>query len=373
MLNIVDWSMKYLVALCCLGVVQATARQTIPMDTSNWDIDAVSYVIENYEDYDAVYLQSGYATLKNQTFEDGIIEFDVYMTERAGFPGVMFRQFDEQNGESFYLRPHQSGNPDANQGAPIINGITAWQLYFGASYSVPYQYRFHDWTHVKLVVQGQQAQVYLDHSEEPNLSWKLVHASKPGKISFGGGGAAVHYANFQVYPGEGTIKNFMPAEPKGLEGVVKEWTISDKFEEKELDDIENLDALIQSRTWTSTLGIDEKTAANISRIHQRYGNVPGNTAFARLEIETSRSITRLFEFGYSDRVVVILNGSPIYRGNNRWRSRDYRYLGTIGLFDAVYLPLKKGKNTLLLAVSEDFGGWLITGRFLQDEGLRINP
>ena len=69
-----------------------------------------------------------------------------------------------------------------------------------------------------------------------------------------------------------------------------------------------------------------------------------------------------FEFGYSDRVVAILNGKPIYWGTNQWRSRDYRYLGTVGLFDAIYLDLKKGKNTLLMAVSEDFGDWLITGR-----------
>jgi hypothetical protein len=46
-------------------------------------------------------------------------------------------------------------------------------------------------------------------------------------------------------------------------------------------------------------------------------------------------------------------------------------LGTIGLFDAVYLPLRKGKNTLLLAVSEDFGGWLVTGRFVDTKGLKI--
>ena len=70
-------------------------------------------------------------------------------------------------------------------------------------------------------------------------------------------------------------------------------------------------------------------------------------------------------------MVAILNGKPIYRGNNKWRSRGYRYLGTTGLFDSIYLNLKKGENILLMAVSEDFGGWLITGRIEEISGLKI--
>ena len=61
----------------------------------------------------------------------------------------------------------------------------------------------------------------------------------------------------------------------------------------------------------------------------------------------------------------------IYKGDNGWRTRDYRYLGTIGLFDGIFLNLKKGENTLLMAVSESFGGWLITGKFDNDTGINI--
>ena len=41
---------------------------------------------------------------------------------------------------------------------------------------------------------------------------------------------------------------------------------------------------------------------------------------------------------YAPRAVVV------YAGDNRYRSRDYRYLGTIGYFDQVYLPLAAGDN-----------------------------
>jgi sugar lactone lactonase YvrE len=40
-----------------------------------------------------------------------------------------------------------------------------------------------------------------------------------------------------------------------------------------------------------------------------------------------------------------------------YQQRDPSFLGIIGLFDAVYLPLKQGDNELMLAVFESFGGW----------------
>jgi hypothetical protein len=61
------------------------------------------------------------------------------------------------------------------------------------------------------------------------------------------------------------------------------------------------------------------------------------------------------EIGYSDEVSVFLNGRPtvFQRG-----VRDPRCLGIVNPEnDAVYLPLKKGSNELMLAVSELGGVW----------------
>jgi len=59
---------------------------------------------------------------------------------------------------------------------------------------------------------------------------------------------------------------------------------------------------------------------------------------------------------------VYLNGTLIYSGENMYQSRDYRYLGTIGLFDNIVLPLQPGDNELWFAVTESFGGWGIKAR-----------
>jgi hypothetical protein len=61
----------------------------------------------------------------------------------------------------------------------------------------------------------------------------------------------------------------------------------------------------------------------------------------------------------------------IYGGNNLYQSRDYRFLGTIGYFDELYLPLKKGRNELWMAISESFGGWGVKARFDNMEDISI--
>ena len=365
--------MKYqittLLALC-IGMMM-NSQNIIPIDTTNWEIQARSYVIEPYKGQKAIYLQAGVMKWKNKKFLNGTIEFDIYLNRLQAFPGVSFRVDKDYNGEEFYVRPHLSGKPDANQVAPITHGITPWQLYFGPKYSFAYEYKYDDWTHVKIVVNQGRAQVYLDHSKKPHLSWNLFHDPKAGDLGIRGGNqTGLHIANISINPEATEIKDFAPISRKPIDGLVKEWKVSDSFEEEKLKDPNSIKKTIKGRKWEHTITIEEGTAANISRKVNLFKNRKKNTVLAKLEITSDKKQTKLFRFGYSDRVVVILNGKPMYWGTNRWRSRDYRYLGTVGLFDGVYLDLKKGKNILYMAVSEDFGGWLITGKFNNMVGLK---
>ena len=357
------------ISICSLPVCYS--QEIIPFDTTNWEFNARGYVVENFQGQNAIYLHQGFATLKESNFLNGTIEFDIFLTERRSFPGIRFRAVDSNNMESFYFRPHQSGNPDANQATPVANGLSGWQLYFGPTYSFKYDYEFDTWTHVKLVVKDQYAQIFLDHAEQPNLTWQLKHAPKSGEIALGGGGpSAMHYANFVVKPNEGELAPFEIKLPKAVDQVIPSWIISDKFDETELDNLDNLDQLIKERKWGNTVKMEENHAANIAFVADRYGT-EGTTVFAKVTIQSDRNQTKLLQFGYSDRAVAILNGTPIYKGDNGFVTRDYRYLGTIGFFDSIYLDLKRGENTLLFAVSENFGGWGITARFVDMEGVEI--
>jgi hypothetical protein len=80
--------------------------------------------------------------------------------------------------------------------------------------------------------------------------------------------------------------------------------------------------------------------------------------YARTSIESDRDEVQKLSIGYSDDVSVFLNGRILFRGRSAQNFRDPGFLGIVNPEnDAVYLPLKKGHNELMLAVSELGGGW----------------
>jgi hypothetical protein len=90
--------------------------------------------------------------------------------------------------------------------------------------------------------------------------------------------------------------------------------------------------------------------------------------YARTTIDSDRAQVKKLELGYSDEFTVFLNGQILYRGRSAQNFRDPGFLGIMNPEnDAVYLPLKKGKNDLVLAVTELGGGWGFICR-LVDQG-----
>jgi hypothetical protein len=88
--------------------------------------------------------------------------------------------------------------------------------------------------------------------------------------------------------------------------------------------------------------------------------------YARTRIEVDRDQVGKLEIGYSDEVGVFLNGQVIYRGRSAQNFRDPDFLGIMSAdHDAVFLPLKKGANELILAVGELGGGWGFIGRLAE--------
>ena len=79
--------------------------------------------------------------------------------------------------------------------------------------------------------------------------------------------------------------------------------------------------------------------------------------------------TRQLDLGFSDRARVYFDGRLLFRGDDPYRSRDYRFLGSIGWWDALWLPLEAGPNELVVAVTEEFGGWGVQARFAEPHGL----
>jgi hypothetical protein len=345
----------------------------VPFDSAHWRWEAGQGRVEDFLGRPSLFLKGGIATVAGTHFTNGEIQFDIAFTGERGFMGGFWRLQDADNFEEFYLRPHQSGNPDANQYEPMFHGLDAWQLYHGERYSVPVVYRFNKWIPVRILFAGQQAEIYVQDMAKPVLLVDdLKRSVEPGAVgvSVTSGFAAAHFSNFSY-----TVTDSPPIQgrPKPLEatpqGTIPSWWVSDVFPEGSLGDGEALpQEVMEGRIWTR-LQTERSGLINLARLQGIHP--PRNTVFARQVIHAGREQIRRLDFGFCDRVMVYLNGRLLFRGDDTPRSRDYRFLGSIGYYDALYLPLKEGDNELLLAVSEDSGGWGVQAKFTDFTGLSL--
>jgi hypothetical protein len=361
-----------LVLLSALVFTATTRAQAVPFEADRWDIQARESKVVDHLGRQSLYLKAGVAAVKNSQFTDGVIEFDLAFTGERGFMGAVWRMQDAENYEEFYVRPHQSGNPDANQYQPVFNGVAAWQLYYGEGYGAPVKYDFNQWIPIRIVVSGRQAEVYIKDLETPALVVsELKREIKSGRVGLSvGNSAPAYFSNFRFTATNLTLKGkAKPVEPAPA-GTVMTWNVSNAFDGKSLDGKYQLNQADKEKLVWKKLGAENTGVTNLARLQGV--NQGANTVFARLIIQSDSEQVKKIKFGFSDEVKVYFNDRLIYGGSDIYQSRDYRFLGTIGLFDDLYLSLKKGENELWIAVTENFGGWGIKARFDNTDGIRFS-
>lgn len=346
--------------------------QTIPFDSPRWIVDAKESKQVEYLGQKALYLKGGGAVIKDAGFTNGIIEFDIAVSGDRGFMGAVWRMTDPANYENFYIRPHQSGNPDANQYTPVFNDIAAWQLYYGGEYAAPVKYINSQWMHIKIVVSGKQAEIYINDMGKPALF--ISEMKMP--VRSGGVGitnsnfTGAYFANFQFSKSEPKLVS-SPVPPKETPlGTITAWYVSNTFNEAALENVLMLNTSLTGNLTWKKLECESTGLANLARIQGISDS--SNAAFARVTVTSDKDQIKKMKFGFSDRVRVYCNGRLLYSGMDNYLSRDYRFLGTIGYYDAIYLPLQKGKNEIWMAVSEDFGGWGLQAMIEDTRDIMIN-
>jgi hypothetical protein len=287
--------------------------------------------------------------------------------EVQGFHGVAFRAASPADFEHFYVRPHQSGMPDATQYTPVFNGVTGWQIYASPRFALPLDIPMDQWMHVRMAIRDRRLEIDVDG--QVLIYPELVRDPIAGDIGFTAAGASVHFANVIVRPSTPAMSDSAGAPPDSVpQGTIVRWRVSSPFEEARLDPLRTLDAAAwRDLTW-QPLSAGVRGIANLAQLHPIDSG--RNTVFAAVTLRATRAGPVRARFGFSDRVQVLLNGRTLYTGSALWRSRDYRFLGTIGLHDEVILPLQAGDNELWFAVSESFGGWGVTLQ-LPDGGAQV--
>lgn len=97
-----------------------------------------------------------------------------------------------------------------------------------------------------------------------------------------------------------------------------------------------------------------------------------DTVLTQLTLSSKATQTAPFKLGFSDDAKLYLNGKLLFAASDRYCTRDYRFLGTVGLWDTILLPLNAGEKTLTVAVAESFTdktGWAIMGQFDPANGI----
>ena len=360
---------RFATALVLSSFWVTVSAQVIPFDSSAWDIEAVAHQIMDYRGQQALFIKGGAAVLNVPAFTNGEIEFDIAFSGERSFSGARWRVVADGNFEEFYIRPHLSGMPDANQYTPVNNGHSAWQLYHGPQYSAPIRYQNNKWQHVRIVFKDDLADVYVD-SDAPVLTVELMRSVEPGTVSvYASNFAPAFFSNFEYTASDVAAVSGEPvSRALAPEGTVSRWMVSNPFVEGSLEGRMSLPETYSQLTWQS-LDADKDGITNLAGATADSDGQ--NTVFAKVTVDASSDGTQLVRFGYSDRVRVFVNGELVYVGSNGYMSRDYRYLGTIGLFDELAIPLKSGENELLFAVSEDFGGWGVIAQFVDPSAVSV--
>ena len=303
------------------------------------------------------FMGTGYLT--DIEFENGIIEFDLAVTGQRSYPGIFFRATSPNDYEHFYVRPHRSGlYPDALQYCPTTNGIGSWQLFNGTGYTAPTKkFPIDEWFHIKVEVLGTRAQVYIGENTQPDLEIiELYHGNNKGSISLNcPANGTAYFSNLSYQKTDNLVFGELPVFDKQI-GLITDWEISQAFRTVDVKfdqtpKIQNLEGVEWKAVEANITGL-----VDIAKYYPRQGRAP-DFVYSKTNIIAEKDSLLEMKFGYSDAIVIFLNDQQLYYGNSAYTQRDPSFLGIIGLNDAVFLPLKKGNNELMLAVAESFGGW----------------
>lgn len=364
--------MRLVSAIAALWALSWSSASAAPVavDDPRWELVGAESPVVEFQGQHARYLRGAVAYLPDANFDTGVIEFDMALPSNAqSFPGVYFRGVDELNYEHFYLRPHQNGNPDTMQYTPVINGMTGWQIY--SEYNARTRLPINQWFHVRMEIADDSANIFVG-SDEPTL---VVHDLKrdrqAGWIMLRGSLGGAYYANINITPGSPAAASPEPARTSP-DGLVRRWQVSPAMSEADAFAAASSNRL-EAIDWTA-LDVETNGFTNLARVAV---TSPETLAtMARFTVRSDRARIAPMRFAFSDRVRLYVNGALVYAGDDTQNSRDYRFLGTLGWYDTVYLPLRRGANDVVFVVSEGGngnvgGGWSSGAAFPEMTGLTV--
>ncbi len=367
-------------ALLLTSLVHAQAPVGVPADSPRWELEGKAEVVD-HQGRKALRFDGGGAVLKDLELRDGVIDVDVSTPAARGFFGIQFR-LEGEDGEWVYLRQHKSGLADAMQYTPVLHTGLNWQIYNGPGFTGPVDIPKNEWFHLRLEIAGAQAKLFVKDMTTPALVMPdLKSGVQKGQIALAVLIGETYFSNFEVR--QTPDVPWQRHEPPMPAGTLTQWQISPVLDalarglEKPLSPTE-----AASMTWQDVaaeppgfvvlyrvLPAPHPRVSFANDWSKRLDPQPGmKLVYARTTIDSDRDQVKKLELGYSDDVSVFLNGRILWRGRSAQNFRDPAFLGIVNPEnDTLYLPLTKGKNELVLGLSELGGGWGFIARLVGAE------
>jgi hypothetical protein len=358
----------------------------IPMQPAYWEFDTSAAEFVTYKNTSTVKSKgrNGFEIfLKNHVFVNGTIEFDVELIG-MGFPGINFRMSeDRKNGENFYIRSFGPVLPETRttlQYAALMDGMSIWDL--SDEYQAGATIYQNGWNHVKLVISGKQMRAYVNDMNKPALVVPELEGRRDaGGISLSGN---VIYASLIIDPNatEGVspeagytstysdtryLRNWMVSAQKdfpfGKEIVMPLPGMYGKLTASDLPD---------SATQWIPVKAESRGIVNLSRIYGMKGNDARRLAWLKTTIHSDKAQVRTLSLGFSDEVWIFINGEILYVGKNYFGTAEQKSKGRCTIENASFnIPLKEGKNEILVGLANYFYGWGIIARLDEMDGIRV--
>lgn len=367
-------------ALLLAGIAPWTgAAQTGPVALSpNAWAATDSLRFESYLGRPALYINRGVALLRGAAMEHGTLEMDVAATDATNFLGVAFRAASPRFSNVVFLRPGQSGTEEAVQYGPAFNSVgVAWQVYHGDGANAVATLPRNRWVPIRLELDGPVARLFVDTATAPTLVVPRVVASGGTGLGVWAGafGRGAYFSNIR-YAAAPRSSEAPPASALPP-GTIRDWEISAAIEAADFDpealpdparltwervETEPEGLVLLNRYREAPVGgVPRDSTGSVLADSVMTGRIAGSRiVYARATITSAREEIRRLQYAYSNGAVIYLNGRPLAFAMNPGGLRDLGVMAKIG--DAVYLPLRRGRNQLVFAVIQCTGGWAFSAR-----------
>jgi hypothetical protein len=341
---------------------------TLALVASDWDANGdVTFLTDTAHPGGVLDLGRGSVTAKGLTFTDGTIDFDIKL-KGAGVLGVKFRDTGHRAAEVFYMRPQPNcaASTDCIQYMPYENGAYEWDEYPEFQSKAPLDAT--GWNHIRLVVSGRRMNAFVNGAKTPTLAvGRMVGDALSGAISLSG---PALYANVTVQPDvtDGLIARPVSDPTAADPRYLRVWRTAGPFKLGSREDtgikaptgVDPDYRLLPSTAaaWTVTRAAD-KGIVDMSRLFgsSNKGSII-SLGWARTMIRSDRDQIRRVSFGWLREAWVYVNGRKVFAGRNLYGTSASRGPdGRLSLDDGSFaLPLKKGRNELVVALDDNFSG-----------------